>query len=88
MTFCLYLLVTTDAPFGPGNPLSPGGPFLPSLPSRPEKYIACKYLLLASLSEPAHYLSGSAVLLDMKGVKNRVFLSDRFCACGVSLFIK
>ena len=31
------------------------------------------FQLLASLSEPAHYLRESAVLLNIKGVKNRDF---------------
>ena len=31
------------------------------------------HLLLASLSEPTHYLRGSAVLLNIQGVKNRDF---------------
>ena len=39
--------------------------------------------LLASLCEPAHYLRGSAVLLNIKGVKNRDCLTDsahaQFC---------
>ena len=44
-------------------------------------------LLLASLSEPAYYLRGSAVLLYIKSMKNRDFLSDRFSTCAVWLFI-
>ena len=48
--------------------------------------VVVSQLLLASLSES--YLRGSAVLLNIKGVKNRDFLSDRFRACAVGLFIK